>query len=369
MRLHQLLPLASQQRRPWPVGSARIGRGGGGGKGSPVWCYWADLEILGGWREGGHAHAPALGGERAQGLFCDAGFQFASAGVLGHGVSCFLSQAAIWESAIGGNGDGEGGSLALGWCWAMWCLPECPHCAAGEGAGSAGIAPLCALAPPRHSARTGGPRERGRAPRGYLGEGGRNRRGKRREKKKKKTKTNRAWKWKMSPCRKGTERKGKNTVNPFVFYTSALKMAFFTGNGKKKCPRHCPKMQTSSQKLGLRRWLVLCRAKLTPAGNTLRCSTWVLMAPNATADWSLEPPLCFTAGALLVSQPQPPKLPPLSLPAHRMGARQGHPGCLHSSRPRAGVAELKSLGSPGRDLLHNQHGLRNSRAAQPSHAA
>lgn len=38
--------------------------------------------------------------EHAQGWFCDAGFQFASAGALGHGVSRFVSCTAIW----GGKG-------------------------------------------------------------------------------------------------------------------------------------------------------------------------------------------------------------------------------------------------------------------------
>lgn len=103
--------LACWQPADWPRRS---------GKGSPVWCYWADLAILGGWREGGHARAraPASGRERAQGLFCDAGFQFASASALGHGVSCFLSHAAIWETAIGGDGDGKGrrGGVCL-WLW------------------------------------------------------------------------------------------------------------------------------------------------------------------------------------------------------------------------------------------------------------
>lgn len=72
---------------------------------------------------------------------------------------------------------------------------------------------------------------------------------------------------------------------------------------------------------------VLHGAKLMPAGNTLRCSTWVLMAPNATADWSLEPPLCFTAGALPLSQPQPPKLPPLP-PRSQDGCQAGAPWVL-----------------------------------------
>lgn len=99
---------------------AACGLAGGGGKGSPVWCYWADLEILGG-TEGGtqHTHAPASEGERAQGLFCDAGFQFASASALGHSVSCFLSHAAIWETAIEGGrgwrGGVSGSGLVLGY--------------------------------------------------------------------------------------------------------------------------------------------------------------------------------------------------------------------------------------------------------------
>lgn len=36
----------------------------------------------------------------------------------------------------------------------------------------------------------------------------------------------------MLPCRKEIEREGKNTANPFVCYTWALKMAFFLGNSK-----------------------------------------------------------------------------------------------------------------------------------------
>lgn len=46
-----------------------------------------------------------------------------------------------------------GGGRALGWCWATQCPPECPHCAAREGEGSAGIV----LAPPRHPASMGTP--------------------------------------------------------------------------------------------------------------------------------------------------------------------------------------------------------------------
>lgn len=75
------------------------------------------LGDFGGMEGGGthtHARAPASGGERAQGLFCDAGFQFASASALGHGVSCFLSHAAIWETAIGGDGDGKAGGGVSG---------------------------------------------------------------------------------------------------------------------------------------------------------------------------------------------------------------------------------------------------------------
>lgn len=88
---HQLLPLASRQRRPWRVGSLRIGQGGVGkgaqfGVTGQTWRFW------GGWREEDpHTHAPASRRERAQGLFCDAGFLFASASALGHGVSYFVS--------------------------------------------------------------------------------------------------------------------------------------------------------------------------------------------------------------------------------------------------------------------------------------
>lgn len=66
LQLQQLLPLESLRRRPWLVGSARIGRGSG--KGSPVWCYWADLEILAGWREGATGTRACVGRGARTGL-------------------------------------------------------------------------------------------------------------------------------------------------------------------------------------------------------------------------------------------------------------------------------------------------------------
>lgn len=159
--------------------------GGGGGKRSPAWCYWADLEIFGG--DGGRgprAHAPASGGERAQGLFCDAGFQFASAGALGHGVSCSLSHAAIWATAIGGTAMAGEGGLRVG---ARLNVPIVPPGREQE-----------ALASPWHlpGALPGwGPREGDEAlsPGGYLrGEGRGNGRGERSLKNKKEK--NKVWK-------------------------------------------------------------------------------------------------------------------------------------------------------------------------------
>lgn len=75
--------LACWQPADWPGG---VGKGAQFGVTGQTWRFW------GGWREGDtHTHAPASGRERAQGLFCDAGFQFASARALGHGVSYFVS--------------------------------------------------------------------------------------------------------------------------------------------------------------------------------------------------------------------------------------------------------------------------------------
>lgn len=101
------IPAAPAPRIPALAALALAG-GGGVGEGAQfgvtgqIWRFW-------GWdggREGGgpRAHAPAWGGERAQGWFCDAGFQLASAGSLGHGGSCWLSPAALWGTEIGGTG-------------------------------------------------------------------------------------------------------------------------------------------------------------------------------------------------------------------------------------------------------------------------
>jgi len=109
-------------------------------------------------------------------------------------------------------------------------------------------------------------------------------------------------------------------------------------------------MLISSQKLGLCRWLVLHGAKLMPVGNTLGHFTWVLVAPNATTDRSLEPPLCFTAGSLPVSQPQPPKPPPLP-PSPQGGCRAGTPWAL--TPIPAACTWPKSPGSPGRRPHHH----------------
>lgn len=88
------------QRAHWP--------GPWGKKGSPLWCYRADLEIFGG--GDGDTRAPASRVERAQGAFCGAGFQLASASALGHGLSRFVSiPGAIWGGG-GGTGMAAGGS-------------------------------------------------------------------------------------------------------------------------------------------------------------------------------------------------------------------------------------------------------------------
>lgn len=219
------------------AGSARIGRGWGGGNGSPVWCYWADLAILGGMEAGMEGWTmPASGGESSQGWFCDAGFQLASAGRAGTrrqllSVSCCR----LGHSDRGDRG-GPGG--ARGWCW---CPPECPHCAGREGAGSAGSA----LAPPRHAASMGTPgngeRDKVVPPQRGVWRGGRegrgNRRGKRSLKKRKRT---RSASRKCYRAERGLKGKGKTQPTSFVCCTWAVKMEFCYGDRKKKPPWYLP---------------------------------------------------------------------------------------------------------------------------------
>lgn len=90
------------------LGSAHIGRGLGEKKGARFGVTGQIWRFLGG--GDGDTRAPASRVERAQGAFCGAGFQLASASALGHGLSRFVSiPGAIWGGG-GGTGMAAGGS-------------------------------------------------------------------------------------------------------------------------------------------------------------------------------------------------------------------------------------------------------------------
>lgn len=200
--------LACWQCADWPGGWER----------EPSLVLPGRLGEFGGIAGGGHTHAPASGGEHAQGLFCDAGFQFASAGALGHGVSCFLSHTTIWETAMGGGWAWRGGLclwVGAGLHGACLNVPIVLPAREQEVLAS----PLCALAPPRHPARMGDPGKGDGAmpPEGYWGGGMGNRRGKKKRRKKRKKTNNKRTGFGSRKCHhaeRGLKGKGKTPPTP-----------------------------------------------------------------------------------------------------------------------------------------------------------